>query len=287
VNPIDAIYILAAGLAAPFWARKPREGWSQRMGHVAEMLDGSEASAPNPDRPRILLHAVSVGEVNALRPLVPLLAPHADVIVCTTTDTGLARARQLFSESAQVVRYPLDFSWAVRRFLDHVQPSVVGLVELELWPNFLGECGRRRVPACVINGRLSERSFKGYDRWTRVVRPLMFSRIAHAAVQEEAYADRFTALGTPSVSVTGSMKWDSITASGRGTLHTYTVIHHPQFPGYDFPIIAALVDLEEGTRLMSSVVECKPADLQIGMALQGFIHEDEDGFRLPVFRPAS
>ena len=84
----------------------------------------------------------------------------------------------------------------------------------------------------------------------------------------------------------GSMEWDSITASGRGTLHTYTVIHHPQFPGYEFPIIAALVDLEEGTRLMSSIAECKPGDLQVGMALQGFIHEDEDGFRLPVFRPA-
>ena len=84
----------------------------------------------------------------------------------------------------------------------------------------------------------------------------------------------------------GSMEWDSVTASGRGTLHTFTVIHYPKFPGYEFPIIAALVDLEEGTRLMSSIVECKPADVQVGMALQGFIHEDEDGFRLPVFRPA-
>jgi uncharacterized OB-fold protein/acyl dehydratase len=84
----------------------------------------------------------------------------------------------------------------------------------------------------------------------------------------------------------GSMEWDSVTASGRGTLHTFTVIRYPQFPGYEFPIIAALVDLEEGTRLMSSIVDCKPADLQIGMALQGFVHEEEDGFRLPVFRRA-
>jgi uncharacterized OB-fold protein/acyl dehydratase len=84
----------------------------------------------------------------------------------------------------------------------------------------------------------------------------------------------------------GSMEWDSVTASGRGTLHTFTVIHYPQFPGYEFPIIAALVDLEEGTRLMSSIVDCKPADVEVGMALNGFIHEDEDGFCLPVFRPA-
>jgi 3-deoxy-D-manno-octulosonic-acid transferase len=223
VNPIDAIYILAVTLGAPFWARKPRQGWNQRMGHVGEMLEHSpgpagspESSPQTPTRPRILLHAVSVGEVNALRPLVPLLTPHAHVIVCTTTDTGLARAQQLFAQSASVVRYPLDFSWAVRRFLNHVRPDVVGLVELELWPNFLSGCRRRGIPACVINGRLSQRSFKGYRRWSRVVRPLLFSRLAHAAVQEPDYADRFTAMGTPSVAVTGSMKWDSFDVSGGG-----------------------------------------------------------------------
>ena len=91
--------------------------WGERMGKVSGML-GSE---PANDRPRILLHAVSVGEVNALRPLVPLLLEHATVIVCTTTDTGLARARQLFGETCEVVRYPLDFSWAVRQFLDAVR----------------------------------------------------------------------------------------------------------------------------------------------------------------------
>jgi uncharacterized OB-fold protein/acyl dehydratase len=84
----------------------------------------------------------------------------------------------------------------------------------------------------------------------------------------------------------GSMEWDFVAASGRGTLHTYTVIRHPQFPGYEFPIVAALVDLEEGTRLMSSLVECEPAQVKIGMKLEGFIQRDEDGFALPVFRPA-
>ena len=77
-----------------------------------------------------------------------------------------------------------------------------------------------------------------------------------------------------------------VAASGKGTLHTFTVIHYPQFPGYAFPIIAALVDLEEGTRLMSNLVECKPEDVQIGMAVQGFVQRGEDGMKLPVFRPA-
>ncbi len=83
-----------------------------------------------------------------------------------------------------------------------------------------------------------------------------------------------------------SMEWTGQAISGRGTLHTYTVIHYPQFPGYEFPILAALVDLEEGCRIVSNVVDCDPKDLEIGMALEAFIHEDEDGFKLPLFRPA-
>ncbi len=83
-----------------------------------------------------------------------------------------------------------------------------------------------------------------------------------------------------------SIEWEQQEISGRGTLHTYTVIHHPQFPGYEFPILAALVDLEEGERMVSNVVGCDPAQLQIGMKLEAFIHEDDDGFKLPFFRPA-
>ncbi|MFG0306456.1 MAG: 3-deoxy-D-manno-octulosonic acid transferase [Phycisphaerales bacterium JB040] len=209
MNALDPLYILAGALAAPVWARKQRSGWGERMGKVAGMLRGE----PAPSRPRILLHAVSVGEVNALRPLVPLLERHATVIVSVTTDTGLARARQLFSETCEVVRYPLDFSWAVRRFLDAVRPDAVGLVELELWPNFLGACRARGIPACVINGRLSARSFRGYARWRRLLSPLMFRRLACAAVQDETYAERFRAMGAPDVRVTGSMKWDSYDVS--------------------------------------------------------------------------
>jgi uncharacterized OB-fold protein/acyl dehydratase len=77
-----------------------------------------------------------------------------------------------------------------------------------------------------------------------------------------------------------------IESTGQGTVHTFTVIRHPQFPGYDFPILAALIDLEEGVRIVSNVVECDPADVHIGMAVEAFIHEDEDGFKLPLFRPA-
>lgn len=206
MNGLDLVYILGGVLTAPIWARKRREGWDERFGKIGPMLSGR---APT-DRPRILLHAVSVGEVNALRPLVPLLTPDADVIISTTTDTGLARARALFAETCEVVRYPLDFSWAVRRFMDLVRPDAVGLVELELWPNFLRACREHDIPACVVNGRLSARSFKGYRRFRWAV-GRMFRSLNVAAVQDEAYAERFVEMGVnpERCRVTGSMKWDS------------------------------------------------------------------------------
>ena len=82
----------------------------------------------------------------------------------------------------------------------------------------------------------------------------------------------------------GAMDMGYVASTGKGTIHTYTVIHHPQFPGYDFPILAVLIDLEEGTRLMSNMVGCKPEDLHVGMAVQGSVEEGEDGLKLPVFR---
>ncbi|MCP5067155.1 MAG: hypothetical protein GY946_11370 [bacterium] len=85
----------------------------------------------------------------------------------------------------------------------------------------------------------------------------------------------------------GAMDMGYIASSGKGTVHTFTVIHHPQFPGYEFPILAVLIDLEEGTRLMSNLLDCKPEDAHIGMAVQGSVEEGEDGLKLPVFRPAA
>lgn len=83
-----------------------------------------------------------------------------------------------------------------------------------------------------------------------------------------------------------SFEWDHITACGRGTLCSYTVLHHPQFPGFDYPLIIILVDLEEGTRFTSQLINCAPEDVIFGMRLEMIIHEDPDGFRLPMFQPA-
>ena len=210
MNGFDLAYLAAS----PLLLGKKREGWRERLGHVE--------SVPEKSKPRVMVHAVSVGEVNALRHLVPLLVQEPiELVVTASTDTGLARAKELFAKQAIVLRYPMDLSRSVRRFLDAVRPDVVGLVELEVWPNFVKECERRGVPVGVINGRLSARSFRGYRRVRAVLGPT-FRRLAFVAAQDGDYAARFEAMGVARerIAVAGTMKWDAAALGEPGVLLT-------------------------------------------------------------------
>ncbi|MBK6286707.1 MAG: OB-fold domain-containing protein [Gammaproteobacteria bacterium] len=80
-----------------------------------------------------------------------------------------------------------------------------------------------------------------------------------------------------------SLEWDAVQACGRGTICSFTILTHPQFPGYQYPLIIILVDLEEGTRVTSQLVGCEPAAVDFGLPVEMQIHEDADGFKLPVF----
>ena len=237
MNPLDLAYVVGGLVTAPVWARKKRGGWGERFGRIDHML-----ARPATGRPRIVLHAVSVGEAAALRCLVPLLTEGgAEVIVSVTTDTGLSRARALYSDCCDVVRTPLDFSWAVRRFLNATRPDALGLVELEVWPNLVRACRSRGVPVGVINGRLSERSFRGYRRGRALIGP-SFGRLDFAAVQDETYAERFRAMGVDPerVTVTGSMKWDAVGVAD-GSPRTVEAVGLSRTLGLDLdrPIVVA------------------------------------------------
>jgi len=199
---LDAVYLLIALASLPWVLRKKRDGWGERFGRV-------EPLPPTVDgRPRIMIHAVSVGETNLVRSLVSRLAEEADVVLTVTTDTGMARAQELYAGVAHVRRYPLDASFSVRRFLNTVEPDAVALVELELWPQFVRECGARSIPVSVVNGRLSARSFKGY-RKLRIFLGRTFRALSWVGAQDEAYAARFTEMGAQNVDVIGTMKWDA------------------------------------------------------------------------------
>lgn len=278
MNALDAAYALAAVITAPIWARKTRGDWRSRFGHTPSLPPAS------PHKPRILLHAVSVGEVSALRGLVPMLTPHAAIVVSVGTDTGIARARDLFeapatppASRATVVRYPLDFSRSVRRFLDAVKPSAVGLVELELWPNFIRECSRRSIPVAVINGRLSARSFRGYRRVRPFLRPT-FARLHTAAVQDADYARRFIEMGVPAnrVVVTDTMKWDSVSIAdhvpGADSLAAEMGIDRSR------PLIVAGSTAEDEEALLHAAC---PAGAQLLCAPRKPEHFDEAAAALP------
>lgn len=184
-----------------------RRSLPARLGRVARL---------EPCDKRVLLHGVSVGEVKALRPLVRLInerLPDHAIVVSASTPSGLATAQQAFPD-ADVVSFPLDYSGAVKRFLDRVQPTTVVLAELEIWPNFLRHCSRRGVPVAIVNGRITERSMDGYRKVQRLLP--QFDRIAMYCVQNPRYAERFLALDVPneSVVVTGNMKFDSLPHGG-------------------------------------------------------------------------
>ncbi|HFB98865.1 MAG TPA: 3-deoxy-D-manno-octulosonic acid transferase, partial [Bryobacterales bacterium] len=154
--------------------------------------------------------AVSVGEVRVLAPLIDRLAEAGDVdlVISSTTRTGLELARRQYGRH-HVIPFPLDFSWSVRRAFDRIRPDLVVLAELELWPNFLRRADRLGIPVALINGRLSDRSFRGYRRLRWVLAPT-FGRLALVAAQSTRDARRFGQLGIPPgrIAVTGSLKFD-------------------------------------------------------------------------------
>ncbi len=183
---------------------KYRQGWRQRLGYVP---------ARKGDNPCLWVHGVSVGEVLAARSLVRLFCercPDWDVVISTTTVTGQAVARRNYP-GHPIFYFPMDLSWMVRRAFTRLRPTLIALLEVELWPNFLWEADRQSVPVVLVNGSLSETSFKRYGR-LGVVSSRMLEKITLFCMQTKEYARKITSLGVPekTVAVTGSMKYDNL-----------------------------------------------------------------------------
>ena len=214
----DLMYGLVIAATSPVWlvsmlrSGKWRTDWRGRFGYVKGKR--SEAASGGENDKTIMIHAVSLGEVNATREMVRRiheeLAGRGRIVITTTTNTGYDRAMELYGKQHKVLRYPFDFTRSVRRFLEAVKPDVVVLVELEVWPTFVEECARRAIPVCVVNGRLSERSYKRYKRVRWLMRK-SFASLAKCAVQTAEYGARFLGMGADEkrVRVTDSMKWDT------------------------------------------------------------------------------
>ncbi len=198
--------------SAPWWlwktatTEKYRDGLWQRLGHVPAWLRSLCVR-----KPVIWLHAVSVGEVVAVSRLVTVLdqqLPDFQVLVSTTTRTGQKLAQERFGID-RVFYCPLDLPWAVRAYLEAVNPRMLILAETEFWPNLLSACFRRRIPVAVVNARISGRSWPRYRLLRRQWGPIL-RNLSCLLAQSEVDAQRLKAIGClpERVSVSGNLKFD-------------------------------------------------------------------------------
>ena len=210
---LNLLYLAAILVASPYLLYaairygKYREGWRQKLLGSVPLRSGKNKC--------IWLHAVSVGEVNLLAPLIArwdAQYPDWECVISTTTLAGYALARKRYAPRT-VFYYPLDFTWSVRRAIRRIRPDLLVLAELELWPNLVAAAKKYGAKVAIINGRLGDKSLRGYQRIGFLTRKTL-EQIDLIAAQNEEYARRFRLLGAlPSaVAVTGSIKFDGALA---------------------------------------------------------------------------
>jgi 3-deoxy-D-manno-octulosonic-acid transferase len=207
---IDFVYLLAAAAYSPIIIyralkhKRYRTGWNQRFGIINRKF---------PEKNCIWLHAVSVGEVNAAKTIIKELQnkfPDFEIVISTTTDTGYARATNIFGENFHIFYFPFDFSWSMSRAFSSIHPSICLLMEQEVWPNFVHFAKQLDVPVVVVNGRISDKGFARYKKLKSIAK-IIYRKVTLILAQTDQYAQRFREIGCPDerVIVTGSLKYDT------------------------------------------------------------------------------
>jgi 3-deoxy-D-manno-octulosonic-acid transferase len=238
--------LAALVLGAPWWlwkmatTHKYRSGLMERLGRVR--------IRPDPAKPVIWLHAVSVGEVLAVSRLVSELDrafPGHAFVISTTTWTGQDLARSRFGAD-RVFYCPLDLPWAVSSYLNALKPKMLILAETEFWPNLLNGCFRRGIPVAVVNARISDRSWPRYRRLRSLWRPFL-SRLSAVLAQSETDAERLIAIGClpKRVSVAGNLKFDVRAASEAEATMQLKALGH----GLRFIVAGSTLEGEEAALL--------------------------------------
>ena len=223
------MFVLAPYFALRGWRRgEPGVALRERLGILPpEILNraglgatpgsGRAAATGEPKAEAIWVHAVSVGEVLAAKPVIEGLRrrfPGRAIFVSTTTETGRRLARERLASADGIFYFPLDWVVPVRRALRTIRPALVIVMETEIWPNFLHEARRARIPVVFANARISERSFARFERWRFLVgeffaRTLLDAELFLAQTEEDA--KRLVSMGAPPerVEVTGNLKYDA------------------------------------------------------------------------------
>ena len=181
----------------------------QKVGLIARLKPPDPIQAPS-SRQTIWIHAVSVGEVNAVKPLAAELMRRNFILhISTITETGQEQAKAIFGEQAKIFYFPLDWKRVCRRFLKKIDPDIIILVETELWPNFISAAREQKIPLVLVNGRISDSSFRYYSRIRFLLQPLLES-FTYLCVQSNQDQQRILALGAPieRTECVGNLKFD-------------------------------------------------------------------------------
>src|SRR5580698_5356497 len=200
------------------WRRgESAQAFRQRLGSTPAAIAAKASQAAASGANAIWIHAVSVGEVLAAKPIVDGLrarSPQRPIFVSTTTETGQRLARERLANADGVFYFPLDWVVPVRRALRAIRPSTVIVMETEIWPNFLREAKRSHVPVIFANARISPKSFARFKRWEFLVGPFFAETIEDAALflpQTPEDATRLGAMGAapPQMEIIGNLKYDA------------------------------------------------------------------------------
>jgi 3-deoxy-D-manno-octulosonic-acid transferase len=202
----DLIFLAFSIIYFPVYLfkRKFHRGFLLRLGILPK-----DIQLNNP----IWIHAVSVGEVMAIKELVKELKkvyPTKKFVISTVTPTGNKIAVGIAGKEDFVTYLPLDFSFIVRRSLNRIKPSLFIIAETEIWPNLITQLYKRKIPLILVNARISDRAFSGYRKIKLLVKPVL-EKLSLFCAQTDRDAQRFQALGVPreKIRVTGNMKFDT------------------------------------------------------------------------------
>ncbi|RME25276.1 MAG: hypothetical protein D6800_07765, partial [Candidatus Zixiibacteriota bacterium] len=192
-------------LVFPYAGWRAHSGDALWQGRLGKLKDAQERA--------VWVHAASVGETRIMSYLVTRLLrrqPELDIHVTVMTRAGYATAKSLMGDKCRISFFPLDAPLSMRRFLDILRPRLIVIAETEIWPTLITEASRRNIPVILVNGRMSERTFRRYRLLRRAVGRLL-STYDQLFLKSDADRERYRAFGVPEnkMTVAGDMKFDA------------------------------------------------------------------------------
>jgi 3-deoxy-D-manno-octulosonic-acid transferase len=264
----NLVYLLLIVLLLPKLIYSAVRHGKYRQGFAEKFLGFVPRIHIDANKRCIWFHAVSVGEVNLLQTLIQEIEqrdPQCQCVISTTTRTGYELARKKYAPRT-VFYCPLDFSWAIKTALRRIQPKLLVLVELELWPNLI-HFAAQQTKVVVVNGRLSANSTRGYRRLGFMIKPTV-RQLDHIAVQNDEYYQRFLSIGaaTTQLTVTGSIKFDGA-QSDRQNERTVELKRLAGISDTDFVIVAGSTQVEEEKISLSVLLKLLPEFPQVKLVI--------------------